>query len=115
MSENNPTAPENTDSTPQGSPVQTQDQTPPAPVQAPAPPPATTVVVNGTRTEREIELERQLAERDEKLTAAERAKRETEFKAAELERTVQDLKKIPAAANAPKPKRQKHWSDPVFE
>jgi len=59
-----------------------------------APPPAAHLVVHGTKTEREIELERQLEE-------TQREKRAREIRVSELERDVEELKKIPA----PRPPR----------
>jgi hypothetical protein len=101
-----PTAPE----VPTPAPVSGEDQTPPA---APAaPPPVTGIVVTGTKTEREIELERQLTERDSKLTAAERRALEAERKAAELERDNEELKKIPSAA--PRKKVKKYLLSPIL-
>ena len=64
-------------------PAPVPNENPPTPA-AHAAPPATKIVVEGTKTEREIELERQLAERDQKLTAAERAAADLKFQNAEL-------------------------------
>ena len=96
--ENNPPPAE----IPPAPPVQTENP-PPAPV--PAPPPATSAVVTGTKTEREIELERQFADTTGKLTATERRALEAERKAAEFERDNEELKKIPTAPAKKKVKR----------
>ncbi len=79
---------------PQGSPVQT-------------PPPAARLVVEGVKSEREIELERALE------TERDRAKR-AEVIAAEAERKAQELLQIPKPPAPPKEKRKRNWSDPVF-
>jgi hypothetical protein len=89
-------------------------ENPPTPAPQPAAPPATNLVIHGDKSEREIELEGLLSDRDEKLSAAERGKLEAERKAAEFERENQELKKIPAPAPQPKVKRKPHWSDPVI-
>ena len=105
MDENVTPAPE----VPTPAPIPGENPPPSAPPQgAPAAPPVTGIVISGTKTEREINLERQLAERDEKLTAAEREKRLAETRAAELERDNEELKKIPA------PKRKHNWLSPVI-
>jgi hypothetical protein len=82
---------------------------PPAPVvAAPAAPPVASLVVHGSKSEREIELEAKLTAADEKL-------RRAEFLAAEKEQLAQEtaerLKRIEAA---PKPKAKPGWSDPVW-
>lgn len=102
MNENPPPAPEVP-----ANPVQAEN---PPPAAAPAPPPAATIVVNGTKTERELELERQLADRDEKLSAAERARRDAEFHAAEKEREAQEAR----AARVVKPKKERSTFAPVI-
>ncbi len=105
MSENNTPTPENPGSSPQGAPVQTQDQTPPAPV--PAPPPAANLVVSGEVTdERVLQLQKKLSE-------AEEARRKAEFLAAEKERENEELKKIPVQV-APKVKREKSMFRPLI-
>lgn len=105
MSENNTPTPENPGSSPQGAPVQTQDQTPPAPV--PAPPPAANLVVHGEVTdERVLQLQK-------KLTEAEEARRKAEFLAAEKERENEELKKIPVPV-VPKVKREKSMFRPLI-
>ncbi|MEI6193602.1 MAG: hypothetical protein WCS42_04655 [Verrucomicrobiota bacterium] len=95
--------------------------TPPAPVPTnevpgenkpppPAAPPAADLVNKGEKSEREIQLER-VAE-----AAIERAKK-AEVIAAEKEREVQELKKIPAEKTPkadPKPKRKHNWLSPVI-
>ena len=63
--------------------------------------------MHGTKSEREIQLESENAEIAERVRVA-------EFKAAELERDNQELKKIPKPRE-PKPKRERNWSDPVFD
>lgn len=83
--------------------VQTENQTPPASV--PAPPPAAALVLSGVKSEREIQLERDLESEKE-------ARRKAEFLASEKEREVQNLRAIPAP---PKVKRARGWTDPVFE
>ncbi|HEY5232009.1 MAG TPA: hypothetical protein VIK35_00545 [Verrucomicrobiae bacterium] len=102
MNEKNPTPLQAAD------PVQEKN-----PVQA-APPPAARLVVNGEKSEREIELEGLLADTEQKISAAERRAIEAESIAAETERENQTLKEIPAPPKPPKVKREKHWSDPVF-
>ncbi len=105
MSENNTTTPENPGSSPQGAPVQSQNQTPPAPV--PAPPPAAALVVNGDVTdERVLQLQK-------KLTEAEDARRKAEFIAAEKELENQRLKSIPAPV-VQKVKREKFMFRPLI-
>jgi hypothetical protein len=89
-------------------PVQTENPT--SEVQA-APPPAAALVVHGEKSEREIELEQQLADTSGNLTKAERRALEAERRAAELERDNQELKKIPAA---PKSKKERAWYMPVI-
>ena len=96
MNENVATAPE----VPPATPVQSQNPPAPVPAAVPAPPPATALVVNGVKSEREIELERQLEDTNVRLTANERRALEAERRAAELERDNQELKKIPAAPKA---------------
>ncbi len=81
----------------------------PAP-EIPAAPPAAALVVNGTKSEREIELERQLADTSGNLTKAEQRALKAELRTAELERDNQELKKIPAV---PKPKKE-NWFRPVI-
>ena len=85
---------------------------PPIPPENPAPPvqaspPATALVLNGTKSEREIELERKLD------AETERAKK-AEVIAAEWQRENEDLKTIPRPAPAPKPKRKHNWLSPVI-
>ncbi len=78
-----------------------------------APPPAAELVTKGVKSERELELERTLADTTEKLTAAERKQLERERRIMELERDNEELKKIPTApAPAPevKPKKVKRAS-----
>lgn len=104
MNENVATAPE----VPPAPPVQNQNPWVPVPAAVPAPPPATALVVNGVKSEREIELERQLEDTNVRLTANERRALEAERRAAELERDNQELKKIPAA---PKPKAKRNPFD----
>jgi hypothetical protein len=89
-------------------PDEVQTPPPPAPVQTnqPAPPPASVVVVNGVKSEREIELEGLLASRDETLSVAERRALEAERRAAELERDNQTLREIPVP-KPPKVKRER--------
>ena len=103
MSENLATTPE----VPASAPVQTENQTPPSVQSAAAPPPAANLVVNGTRSEREIQLERD-------LQAARDAQRRAEFVASEKEREVETLKAASISPPPPKPKRKPHWSDPIF-
>ena len=99
MDENNPSPAEVP--TPE---VPAENPTPATEVPVSAAPPAAALVINGTKSEREIQLERDLEkERD-------RAKR-AEIVAAEKEREVQELKKIPAV---PKPKKEKSWYMPVI-
>ena len=81
----------------------------PAPA-APAAPPATAVVLAGTKTEREIELERRLTETEEKMNRIEREKREAEILAAEKQR---DAEAISRKYN--EKRKVKGWTDPVFE
>lgn len=94
---------------PPAPPVQTENKNPP--VQA-EPPPATTNVIEGKRTEREIELERINTELSGKLTTTEREKLEREKRIMELERDNQLLREIPKPK---KEKRKPNWSDPVFD
>ena len=85
----------------------------PAPAAAapvPAAPPATAVVLAGTKTEREIELERRLTETEEKMNRIEREKREAEILAAEKQR---DAEAISRKYN--EKRKVKGWTDPVFE
>ena len=104
-------------STPPAEKPEVQTPPPPAPVQTnqPAPPPAARLVVEGVKSEREIELEGLLAAKDETLTAAERRALEAERKAAEFERENQLLKEIPAPTAPKKVKREKPWYAPVIE
>jgi len=83
-------------------PIPSPAPAPTIPANNPAQPPATRLVVTGEKSEREIQLEAQLE--------AERAGRRTaETIAAEKEREVQELKKIPAT---PAPKKEKRWRLP---
>ena len=81
----------------------------PAPA-APAAPPATAVVLAGTKTEREIELERRLTETEEKMNRIEREKREAEILAAEKQRDAEAISK-----KYNEKRKVKGWTDPVFE
>jgi len=84
----------------------------PAPIQAA--PPAASLVINGEKSEREVELETLLEDTTGKLTEAERGRLEAERLAAEYERENQELKKIPAPPKPPKPKRKHNWFSPVI-
>ncbi len=80
--------------------VPPQNPAPPPDVQAPAPPPAAALVSEGeVKSERELQLERRLAE-------TESAKIERERRIAELERDNEELKKIPAGSAQPPRKRR---------
>jgi hypothetical protein len=68
---------------------------PPAP---PAPPPAAVIVTTGTRTEHEIELQRQVEERDLKL-------RDRETECSELQDVNRSLRQALEPAPAPQKKR----------
>ncbi len=83
--------------TPAETPVPPVVNETPAPIQTP--PPAASLVVNGVKSETEIQLEG-------RLSVAERRAIEAERKAAELERDNQLLKEIP------KPRRVKRWQLP---
>ena len=88
-----------------------ETQIPPAPEAAPipaapaAPPPAARLVVEGVKSEREIELERQL----ESVSARTRL---LETTVSERERDLQRLTAPPSPVK--RPKRKPNWSDPVF-
>lgn len=73
---------------------------PPAPTDPPAEPPATRVVLNAEKSERELNLEKELA--DEKS-----ARKQVEMKAAELEDQNSQLKKIPTNTPAPTPNKRR--------
>ena len=79
------------------------------PTEVPAqndPPPAANLVVNGdVKSEREIQLERE-------LESARKAQRDAEFVAAEKERKTQELLEIQSRPPGVKrPKREPHWTD----
>ena len=96
---------------PAPAPVQPENPTAPAaPAAPPAPPPATAVVVAGTKTEREIELEQRLTAAEQKIADTERAKREAEIIAAEKQRDAEAI-----ARKYSEKRKKKGWSDPVFE
>ena len=80
--------------------VKTEHPTPPADAAA-APPPAAALVAHGTKSEREVELER-------RLEHTEREKIDRERRVSELERDVEELKQIPGlpVLVAKKPKRK---------
>jgi len=80
----------------------------PSPSPVPPAPPAARLVVEGVKSEREIELERALE------TERDRAKR-AEIIAAEAERKAQELLQIPKPPKPKKEKRKPGWSDPVFD
>ena len=80
----------------------------PSPAPVPPAPPAARLVVEGLKSEREIELERALE------TERDRAKR-AEIIAAEAERKAQELLQIPKPPAPKKEKRKPGWSDPVFD
>ena len=89
-------------------PIETE--TPPAP--PPAPPPSAALVIHGTKSEREIELERRLEDSERRLNETAAEKRARELRVAELERDVQELKQIPT--RAPNPRRPKIGPIPIF-
>jgi hypothetical protein len=103
----------------ESNPGEVAPQNPPPPVAPPAapvaphaaPPPAARLVVSGVKSEREIELEGLLAERDEKLTAAERRALEAERLAAEKERENQHLKSV---SRVQRPKKERNYFGPVI-
>ena len=72
---------------------------PPAPSAPAAPPPASKVVLEGTKTEREIALERD--------------KKSLETRVSELEDQNSQLKTIPRSQ--PKAKKQKPWLETVLD
>jgi hypothetical protein len=70
------------------------------PAAAAAAPPAAALVVHGEiKSERELQLERQLEETARRM-------KEMEIEIAEQERDVEELKKIPAATPPPKPAKR---------
>jgi hypothetical protein len=79
---------------PENTPPPADPPTPAAPTAPPTAPPAAIVVAQG-KTEREMELERQ-------LEAAQREKRAVEFRAAELER---DRENLLSAGRVQRPKK----------
>lgn len=94
---------------PASAPVQTENQTPPAPVQA-APPAAEIVVKGEVADERALALERReraAAEREQRL-------RDEEMRIAEREKKTQEREAALIAPTKPKQKRKYGWSDPVF-
>lgn len=80
-------------------PAPAPPQTPSAIPQTPAPPPAAALVVNGTKSEREIQLERDLADKDKIILERERI-------IAERERDLQNLTSPPPVA-VPRPAKVK--------
>ena len=78
----------------------TPDPTPPKP--SPAPPPASQIVVEARRSEREVELEREISDLRAKHDATEAAKRAREIRISELEDENHRLKSIPKPPAPPK-------------
>lgn len=87
--------------TPKPDPAPIENPPPPAPAPppggtpSPEPPPATEVVLSGTKTEREIALERDLKNR--------------ELRIADLEDQNRQLKTIPKPAAKAPPQEKKQW------
>lgn len=96
-------------------PVEETIQTPPAPVPqvqtearpAAAPPPAASLVIDGEKSERELQLERDLE------TERDRAKK-AEIIAAEWQDKATTLKEIPAPPKPPKVKRGRSVADIIL-
>ena len=76
-----------------------------------AEPPRSAEIVATGKTEREVNLEKEIAAERARREKLELDKREVEFKAARLEDENSRLRQIPTAP--PKAKRKRNWSDPV--
>lgn len=79
--------------------------------QAPAPPQSTLIVINGQRTEKTLQMETDLAAREEKINRIQAATDKILERTASLEREQAEIIQNRAAARR-KPKKP-HWSDPI--
>jgi hypothetical protein len=89
------------------------NETPTTPVTPPAAPPAAETVIKGTKSEREIQLEETLAERERRLSEHEAARKKAETDAAYLADENRRLKEIglkPEPAPAPRAKKGAGWT-----
>jgi hypothetical protein len=77
-------------------------QPPGTPTPPPAPPPAATVVQNATKSERELQLETD-------LESERKAKKDREFRVAELEDENHRLKSAPVAKTPAVPEDDGRW------
>jgi hypothetical protein len=75
------------------------DPTPPGPTPTPEPPPAAKIVVTGEKTERELQLEKD-------LETERQAKKKVELDNAQLQDKVHRLSTPPAPADPPAPRKR---------